>query len=190
MDIILFPSYIHFCPHLGEYQNSKTVTWRGFIDALSKTGELKWIFKQFHEAQTWWPHISFFGDCMNDTWPADSLTESHEMIVNKPQFQSNLWASVSEPTDSVPSTQPQKREVGTITLWPHARVWQLWFLTIVRLQIVIHTVMNGRREQSDKSLKSWYNEKKQERWRGLFWQWSKISWNCWLFFMWEPWTMK
>ena len=33
-----------------------------------------------------------------------------------------LWASVSEPAGSVPTTQSQKREVGTIVLWPHARV--------------------------------------------------------------------
>ena len=32
-----------------------------------------------------------------------------------------LWASASEPAGSVPSTQSQKREVGTIALWPHAR---------------------------------------------------------------------
>ena len=32
-----------------------------------------------------------------------------------------LLASSSEPTGSVPSTQSQKRDVGTIALWPHAR---------------------------------------------------------------------
>ena len=32
-----------------------------------------------------------------------------------------LWASASEPAGSVPSTQSQKREMGTIALWPHAR---------------------------------------------------------------------
>ena len=35
--------------------------------------------------------------------------------------QSTLWASASEPAGSVPSAQSQKREVGTIALWPHAR---------------------------------------------------------------------
>ena len=35
--------------------------------------------------------------------------------------QSILWASASEPAGSVPATQSQKREVGTIALWPHAR---------------------------------------------------------------------
>ena len=35
--------------------------------------------------------------------------------------QSNLWASARVPTGSVPATQSQKREVGTIALWPHAR---------------------------------------------------------------------
>ena len=35
--------------------------------------------------------------------------------------QSNLWASASEPAGSVPATQSQEREVGTIALWPHAR---------------------------------------------------------------------
>ena len=34
--------------------------------------------------------------------------------------QSILWASVSVPTDSVPTTQSPKREVGTIALWPQA----------------------------------------------------------------------
>ena len=33
----------------------------------------------------------------------------------------NLWASARVPTGSVPATQSQKREVGTIALWPHAR---------------------------------------------------------------------
>ena len=32
-----------------------------------------------------------------------------------------LWASASEPAGSVPTTQSQKREVGTIAPWPHAR---------------------------------------------------------------------
>ena len=32
-----------------------------------------------------------------------------------------LWASARVPTGSVPATQSQKREVGTIALWPHAR---------------------------------------------------------------------
>ena len=32
-----------------------------------------------------------------------------------------LWASASEPAGSVPATQSQEREVGTIALWPHAR---------------------------------------------------------------------
>ena len=32
-----------------------------------------------------------------------------------------LWGSVSEQAISVPATQSQKREVGTIALWPHAR---------------------------------------------------------------------
>ena len=32
-----------------------------------------------------------------------------------------LWASASEPAGSMPATQSQKREVGTIALWPHAR---------------------------------------------------------------------
>ena len=36
--------------------------------------------------------------------------------------QSILWASVSVPTDSVPTTQSPKREVGTIALWPQAMV--------------------------------------------------------------------
>ena len=31
--------------------------------------------------------------------------------------QSNLWASAGVPTGSVPATQSQKREVGTIALW-------------------------------------------------------------------------
>ena len=35
--------------------------------------------------------------------------------------QSIMWASVSVPTDSVPTTQSPKREVGTIALWPQAR---------------------------------------------------------------------
>ena len=34
----------------------------------------------------------------------------------------NLWVSASEPAGSMPSTQSQKREVGTIALWPQARV--------------------------------------------------------------------
>ena len=39
--------------------------------------------------------------------------------------QSNLWASARVPTGSVPATQSQKREVGTIALWPHARAcWE------------------------------------------------------------------
>ena len=33
-----------------------------------------------------------------------------------------MWASARVPTDSVPTTQSPKREVGTITLWPQARV--------------------------------------------------------------------
>ena len=36
--------------------------------------------------------------------------------------QTKLWASARVPTGSVPTTQSQKREVGTIALWPHARV--------------------------------------------------------------------
>ena len=36
--------------------------------------------------------------------------------------QSFLLASASEPAGSVPSTQSQKREVGTIALWSQARV--------------------------------------------------------------------
>ena len=36
--------------------------------------------------------------------------------------QSNLWASARVPTGSMPATQSQKREVGTIALWPHVRV--------------------------------------------------------------------
>ena len=32
-----------------------------------------------------------------------------------------MWASVSVPTDSVPTTQSLKRKVGTIMLWPQAR---------------------------------------------------------------------
>ena len=39
--------------------------------------------------------------------------------------QSNVWASARVPTGSVPCTQSQKREVGTIALWPHARAcWE------------------------------------------------------------------
>ena len=37
-------------------------------------------------------------------------------------FHNQMWASVSELADSVPSTQSHKREVGTIMLWLHARV--------------------------------------------------------------------
>ena len=33
-----------------------------------------------------------------------------------------LWASASEPTGSVPTTQSPERKVGTIVLWPLARV--------------------------------------------------------------------
>ena len=32
-----------------------------------------------------------------------------------------LWASASEPTGSMPTTQSPERKVGTITLWPQAR---------------------------------------------------------------------
>ena len=35
-----------------------------------------------------------------------------------------LWASARVPAGSVPATQSQKREVGTIALWPHARACQ------------------------------------------------------------------
>ena len=35
--------------------------------------------------------------------------------------QSKSWAYARVPTGSVPATQSQKREVGTIALWPHAR---------------------------------------------------------------------
>ena len=34
--------------------------------------------------------------------------------------QSFSWASVSEPAESMSSTQYRKREVGTIARWPHA----------------------------------------------------------------------
>ena len=44
-------------------------------------------------------------------------------------FKINLWASASEPAGSVPSTQSQKREVGTITLWPHACFIFDWNMT-------------------------------------------------------------
>ena len=37
-------------------------------------------------------------------------------------FKTQLLPFVDELIDTVPSTQSQKREVGTITLWPHARV--------------------------------------------------------------------
>ena len=43
--------------------------------------------------------------------------------------QSKLWASARVPAGSVPSTQPQKREVGTITLWPHACFIFDWNMT-------------------------------------------------------------
>ena len=32
-----------------------------------------------------------------------------------------VWASVRVPTDSMPSTQSPKREVGTMVIWHHAR---------------------------------------------------------------------
>ena len=32
-----------------------------------------------------------------------------------------LWASARVPAGSMPSTQSQQREVGTIALWPQAR---------------------------------------------------------------------
>ena len=41
--------------------------------------------------------------------------------------QSILWASASEPAGSVPATQSQEREVGTIALWPHARACKIEF---------------------------------------------------------------
>ena len=37
--------------------------------------------------------------------------------------QSILWGSASEQAGSVPSTQSQEREVGSIALWPHARAY-------------------------------------------------------------------
>ena len=41
-----------------------------------------------------------------------------------------MWASVSVPTDSVPTTQSPKREVGTIALWPQARAWLLDYYAV------------------------------------------------------------
>ena len=57
------------------------------------------------------PPLSFCTLCA-----CHSATTTHHLIHNQ-----RVWASASEPAGSVSTTQSQKREVGTIARWPHAR---------------------------------------------------------------------
>ena len=89
-----------------------------------KSGRVEWGLKERWRDEgfdcwmvwkwVWWGVSSTVVNVSPFTHPS-SLRDSHIFTIN-------LRASVSVPTDSVPTTQSLKREVWSIALWPQARV--------------------------------------------------------------------